>query len=58
MLANHSVALEERAKVYCVCVCVCVCVCMACIAVYAAETWALSERQERLLVSGDHRKLR
>ena len=38
LLVNHSIPLEERAKVYCACVRPAL--------VYAAETWALTERLE------------
>ena len=44
---NHSIPLEERAKVYC-----------AYVLLYAVETWALTERLEGLLASYDHRMLR
>ena len=53
MLVSHSIPLEERAKFYCVCVRPAL--------LYAAETWALTERLEGLLVrlvSCDHRMLR
>ena len=50
MLVNHSIPLEERAKVYCVCV--------RPLLLYAAETWALRERLEGLLASCDHRMFR
>ena len=46
LLVNHSIPLEERAKVYCVCV--------RSTLLYAVETWALTERIERLLASCDH----
>ena len=50
MLVNHSIPLEERVKVY-----------FACVRpplLYAAETWALTERLKGLLASCDHRMLR
>ena len=49
-LVSHNVPLEERAKVYCACV--------TPVLLYAAETWALTERLEGLLASCDHRMLR
>ena len=50
LLVNHSIPLEESAKVYCAC--------MRPALLYAAETWALMERLEGLLTSCDHRVLR
>ena len=50
MLVNHSISLEERAKVYCACVRLAL--------LYAAKTWALTERLEGLLAICDHRMLR
>ena len=50
LLVNHSIPLEERAKVYCACV--------RPVLLYAVETWALTERLEGLLASCDHRMLR
>ena len=50
MLVNHSIPLEERVKNYCACVRPAL--------LYAVETWALTERLERLLASCDHRMLR
>ena len=49
-LVNHSIPLEERAKV-----------CFAYVnpaLLYAVETWALTERLEELLPSCDHKMLR
>ena len=46
-VVNHSIPIEERAKVYCVCV--------RTEFLYAAETWALMERLEGLLAGCDHR---
>ena len=46
LLVNHSIPLEERAKVYCAC--------KRPTLLYAVETWALTERLEGLLVSYDH----
>ena len=50
LLVNYSIQLEERTKVYCACVRPAL--------LYAAETWALTERLEGLLASCDHSKLR
>ena len=50
MLVNHSIPLEERAKVYCACVRPAL--------LYVAETWALTERLEGLLATCDLRTLR
>ena len=50
LIVNHSIPLEERAKVYCVC--------MRPALLYAAETWALTKRLEGLVTSFDHRMLR
>ena len=50
LLVKHSLPLEERAKVYCACVRLAL--------LYAAKTWALTERLEGLLVSCDHRMLK
>ena len=44
---NHSIPLEERAKVYCACV--------RPVLLYAAEFWALTERLEGLVPSCDYR---
>ena len=50
LLVNHSILLEERAKVYCACV--------RPTLLYAAETWTKTKRLEWLLPSYDHRMLR
>ena len=50
LLVNHSIPLEERAKINCACV--------GPALMYAAETWALTERLEGLLASCDDRILR
>mgnify|MGYP001796314723 FL=1 len=50
LLVNHSIPLEESAKVYCACVSPAL--------LYAAETWALTERLKGLQASCDHRMLR
>ena len=47
---NHSIALVEREMVYCACV--------RPPLLYAAETWAPTEKVEGLLASCDHRMLR
>ena len=48
LLVNHSIQLEERAKVYYACA----------RAQFLYATWALMERLERLLSSCDHRMLK
>ena len=53
LLVNHSISLEERAKVYSVCVCV-----VRPALLYAVETWTQMERLEGQLSSCDHRILR
>ena len=50
MLVSHNIPLDVRAKVYCACVRPAL--------LYAAETWALTERLGGLLASCDHRLLR
>ena len=50
LLVNHSIPLEERAKVYCACVRTAL--------LYVVETWALTERPEGPLASCDYRMLR
>ena len=50
LLVNHSIPLEERAKVYSVCVRPSL--------LYAVETWALMERLEGVLASCDGTMLR
>ena len=49
LLVNHSIPLEERAKINCVCA--------RPAFLYAVETWALTERLKGLLASCDHRML-
>ena len=50
LLVNHSIPLEERAKVYCAC--------ERPALPYAEETWTLMVRLEGLLASYDHKMLR
>ena len=50
LVCKRCIPLEERAKVYCASVRPAL--------LYAAETWALTERLEKLLASYDHRMLR
>ena len=50
LLVNHSIPLEERAKVYYACARPAL--------LYAVGTWALMERLEGLVASCDHRMLR
>ena len=50
LLVNQGIPLEEIVKAYCVCA--------RPVLLYAAKTWALTERVEGLVASCDHRMLR